>query len=293
MVSKQLELFAPAPRVSRPRVGLTVASLQSGSSGNATLIAAGNTTLVIDCGISPSHLAKRLEQHGRSLEQVSAVFITHEHSDHAGGAGVLARRHKIPLYMTAGTAAEASRRILKRDVERAAVRLLPDCGTLAFRDGASVDPGEGHNLKVEWVPVPHDAREPVAYVVERQGVRASVLTDVGHASKDVCRVFETLDVALLETNHDRGRLRDGPYPASLKRRISSSLGHLSNAEAARLVRDHGAPRLRALLLGHLSAVNNAPALAEQAMRSMLERRRDLEVQLHLTFRDRASRAVEV
>lgn len=292
-MANQLELFAPLTRAAPRRVGLTFTSLQSGSEGNATLVQAGGTSLLLDCGLSPTRLEKRLESIGRGGTRPAAVFVTHEHSDHAGGCGVLARRYSMPIYVTHGTAIEMAGRILRREEERAFVRLLPPSRVVAFKDGQPVDPGLAHDLKVEWVNVPHDGSQPVNFVVERQGVRAAVLTDLGHANKEVRALFETLDVALLESNHDREKLRDGPYPRSLKQRIASSLGHLSNAEAARLVRDHASTRLRLLVLGHLSAVNNDPVLAEQTMRAVIDKRRDLQVALHVAPRDRASVVLEL
>jgi len=291
--ARQLELFAPLTRSAPRRAGLTFTSLQSGSEGNATLVQAGGTTLLIDCGLSPSRVERRLAAIGRAGARIDAVFVTHEHSDHAGGCGVLARHLGVPIHVTHGTAIKMAARILRRVEEREHVRLLPPSRVLAFKDGALVDPGLAHDVKVEWFPVPHDGAQPVNFVVERAGVRAAVLTDLGHASKEVRAVFETLDVALLEANHDRERLRDGPYPRSLKQRIASSQGHLSNGEAARLVRDHASPRLRLLVLGHLSQVNNDPVLAEQTVRAMLERRRDLDVALHVAPRDRPSVVLEV
>jgi phosphoribosyl 1,2-cyclic phosphodiesterase len=272
---------------------MTVVSLQSGSEGNATLFSGGGTSILVDCGLSPTRLEKRLAAAGRPGERIAAVLVTHEHSDHAGGCGILARKLGVPIYVTHGSAIEMTQRILKRPEEREHVRFLPPSRVLAFKDGAPVDPGLAHDLKVEWVAVPHDGSQPVNFVVERDGVRAGVLTDLGHASKPVRELFETLDVAFLESNHDRERLRDGPYPRSLKQRIASSLGHLSNNDAGRLVRDHASSRLQTLVLTHLSAVNNDPVLAEQTMRSVLERRRDLSVQLHVAPRDRPSTILEV
>src|SRR5579883_610211 len=195
---QQLELFAP-PRATARRVGLRLVSLQSGSEGNATLVTAGRTAILIDCGISPSRLDKRLEAIGRPGTRIDAVLVTHEHSDHAGGCGILARTRGVPIHVTHGTAIEMANRILKRPEERAHVRFLPPSRVLAFKDGAPVDPGLPHDLKVEWVSVPHDGSQPVNFVVEREGVRAGILTDLGHASRDVRAFFETLDVALLES----------------------------------------------------------------------------------------------
>jgi phosphoribosyl 1,2-cyclic phosphodiesterase len=306
----QLELFRRSSERPALKVGMTLVSLQSGSDGNATLVSAGGTSILIDCGLSPSRLEKRLRAIGHvttqstseslrspddslRASQLAAVLVTHEHTDHAGGCGVLARKLGVPIYVTHGSAIEMAQRILPSPAEREHVRFLPPSRVLAFRDGVTVDPGVAHDLKVEWVPVPHDGSQPVNFVVERGGVRAGILTDLGHANKPVRELFETLDVAFLESNHDRERLRDGPYPRSLKQRIASSLGHLSNGEAARLVRDHASSRLGVLVLLHLSAVNNEPALAEAAMRGALERRRDLSLQLHIAPPDRPSTVLEV
>lgn len=289
----QLALFAGLddPRL---RVGLVATSLQSGSSGNATLVSAGRTSILIDCGISPRRLEERLAPLGRTPRELAAVFVTHEHWDHAGGCGVLSRRFRIPLYMTEGTARAAAGRIFKKKAERELVRILPRSGRLALAGGRALEnedaPGE---LAVEWLTVPHDAAEPVAFAVECRSVRVGVLTDLGHASRAVRAWFETLDAVLLETNHDRDMLATGSYPASLKRRIASRLGHLSNEQAAALVRDHASPRLRVLLLGHLSADNNRPERALDALHAALGRRSDLEVRLELTRRDAAAAPVKL
>jgi phosphoribosyl 1,2-cyclic phosphodiesterase len=241
-------------------------------------VRAGKTALLIDCGISPARLKERLAPLGLAPGALTAALITHEHSDHAGGAGALARRFGVPLHMSEGTARGACERILRTKKEQDAVRFLPRSGRLEFDD-----------VSVDWVPVPHDAREPVAFAVERKGVRFGVLTDLGHASRPVRDWFETLDAVALEANHDRDMLDAGPYPMMLKRRIASRLGHLSNEQARRLVLDHAAPRLRAIVMAHLSAENNAPQFAEEAIRDALERRRDLEdVSLTLAKRDGAS-----
>lgn len=291
----QLGLFPGIPRTRQLRqaAGLRVAALQSGSEGNATLVAAGETRLLVDCGISPSRLRERLSQHGLAPEQLSGILVTHEHADHAGGCGVVSRRWGIPLHMTEGTALAARERILRRKVEQEAVRLLPREGRLAFRDGKVVDPGGEHDLQVEWLPVPHDAAQPVAFVLERAGMRFGVFTDLGHASRAVKEVLGTLDGALLELNHEAGMLDAGPYPDSVKRRIASSRGHLSNAQAARLVRGHASPRLRFLLVGHVSAVNNTLDLALTALRGALAHRPDLEVELHTAHPDRSTAVVEL
>ncbi|MBI3725413.1 MBL fold metallo-hydrolase [bacterium] len=291
----QLALFpdVPGARRAMPRVGLSVASLQSGSEGNATLVAGGKTAILVDCGLSPARLRERLAGLGRRVEDLAGALVTHEHADHAGGCALAARRLGLPLYMTEGTAAEASKRILRREKDRARVRILPPSGSLAWKDGAPVEPSREHDLRAQWIPVPHDAEEPVAFVLERAGVRVGFLTDLGHASRAVRELVGTLDAALIEANHDPGLLRDGPYPDSVKRRIASSVGHLSNEQVAKLVRDHAGARLRVLLLGHLSRENNSPELALAAVREALARRGDLDVDVRIASRDGASAVIEL
>jgi phosphoribosyl 1,2-cyclic phosphodiesterase len=274
----QLTLFAPE-RDARLRAGLEVTSLQSGSTGNATLVRAGKTAILIDCGLSPARLTQRLAPLGLAPADLAAIFVTHEHADHAGGAGVVSRKFGVPLWLTEGTA-RAAGRILKGCAK---VKHLAREGELALADG----------LRVDWLPVPHDAEQPVAFGVERKGVRFGVLTDLGHATPAVRDWFGRLDAALLETNHDETMLDRGRYPESVKRRIASRMGHLSNAQAARLVRDHASPRLRVLLLAHLSEENNCPDRAEETLRDALARRPDLTPRVEVTRRDDASASIEL
>ena len=229
--------------------------LGSGSRGNATLIESGGTRLMIDVGFGPRILKKRLEPLGLSPESVDACIVTHEHSDHIRGAARVARRFHWPLFMTEATYASS---------------WLPKLGTPAatFRAGQTL---QFPDLVVETFRTPHDASEPIGVVITSQstGARAAIVTDLGHASKTVRKMVRDVDVLVIESNHDEAMLANGPYPISLQRRIASRVGHLSNTECADLVRDSVSPRLRQVVLAHLSEENNTPRVAFDGMRAAL------------------------
>jgi len=227
--------------------------LASGSAGNAVLVeggAAGRTKVLVDCGLPAQILAKRLERSatGVRLEEVSAVLCTHEHGDHAGGVPALASAG-LATYCTEGTA-----------------RALNLTGTRQVAAGGSVDIDE---ILVTAVAMPHDAVEPVGFIVEDIGGRVGVITDCGCPDAAVAEAYFDCHVLVLETNHDVDLLRAGPYPPSLKRRIASARGHLSNEEAAELLKRIGSPAPQVLVLAHLSVENNQPRLARAAIERAL------------------------
>lgn len=235
------------PVVSGP---LALLSLASGSSGNATYIGDERSGVIIDAGIAAARLLERLDGAGFGEATIAGILVTHEHTDHVGGAGVLerrlARRGQSPtFYATAETWARTPS--ASRPSRRAVAPLA-----LAFPLGA---------WTVEAHAIPHDTPEPVAWTVERSGHRAGVLTDLGHTPDRILQLAATLDVAAIELNHDVERLMDGPYPWPLKQRIRGRLGHLSNLDGARLLRHAAQGRLRHAVLAHLSEQNNTPALA--------------------------------
>lgn len=224
------------------------AILGSGSRGNATLVEYQGTRVLVDCGFNAREAVSRLTRLGVEPESLSAILVTHEHSDHLGGVARTARRLKVPVYMTHGTYAVWD----DRDVP-AVVRFSPH---QAFAIGA---------LQVAPYPVPHDAREPCQYVLSGGGRRVGILSDAGHVTPHMRAVLSDCDALMLECNHDPELLRIGPYSPSLKRRVGGDLGHLSNPQAAALLRGLGIARLQHLVLTHLSETNNTPAHAREAV----------------------------
>lgn len=248
-----------------------VAPLGSGSRGNCTYIGDGRRGVLVDCGLSTRQIFKRLEAIGLADTRIDAVLITHEHSDHVGAARVLsarlARREgaPVPFHMTRGTARN----------------LHPNCvpeQIAPIRAGGSFQVG---GFTVEPVTIPHDTQDPVSFTVAVRGVRIGVITDLGRSTRLVERQLASLDVAVLEFNHDLEMLLDGPYPWQLKQRVRGPHGHLSNAQAAELVRNGASSRLRHLVLAHLSEENNQPELALEAAQEALSAAPCQGVQVHV------------
>ncbi len=228
------------------------ALLGSGSRGNAMVVEQGRTRLLIDCGFPVHEVERRLGRLGIGAESLSAILVTHEHSDHIQGAGALARRYKLPLWMTHGTA----------------VRKHPGKVPVLHELNPHADFTLGE-LQVHPFPVPHDAREPCQFVFSDGRHRLGLVTDLGHVTAHVLAQLEGCDALVLETNHDAQMLAQGPYPPSLKARVAGRLGHLSNAQAAELLGQLELGRLQHLVAAHLSEQNNTPALALAALEAVV------------------------
>ncbi len=225
--------------------------LGSGSRGNAVVVESGACRLLIDVGFGPRILKKRMQAVGIAPESIEACIITHEHSDHSGGAARAQKRWNWPMFATLGT------------VTNTRLAKLP---VTTFRAGATLSFSE---LDVATFATPHDAAEPVGVAVTARttGERVAVCTDIGFASDAVRDVVRDADIMVIESNHDEQMLRDGPYPAWLQARIASNSGHLSNRACADLVREAVTPRLRQIVLAHLSEENNTPRVAFESMRA--------------------------
>lgn len=227
--------------------------LGSGSRGNAALIEAGDTCVMLDCGFSAKETARRVRRLGRSPAEISAVLITHEHGDHVAGAVRFARQHDIELWMTPGTRAAV------RDAHLARLRLVNCHETFDIGD-----------LEIQPTPVPHDAREPCQYVFSDGSRRLGILTDTGHVSRHMLEVFSGCDALAVECNHAPDMLAAGPYPMHLKDRVGSNYGHLSNEQAAGMVTALDCSRLKHVVAVHLSETNNTTEKARAALAGALD-----------------------
>ncbi len=232
-------------------------SLGSGSTGNAMVIEAGEgaalTRVLVDCGFTQKELAARLARAGLAPPALQAIFITHEHADHLGSAEALARRWRLPLWLSEGTAQS-----LKAEV-------LPDHVHFA-RDGASFVVGA---LRLHPFTVPHDAREPLQLRVDDGAHALAILTDIGHPTDYALANIGGADALFLEANHDADMLRASRYPQHLIRRIAGPLGHLANAASVDILRELGARRPARVVAAHLSLQNNRPDLVAEAWAPVL------------------------
>jgi len=229
-----------------------VVNLASGSSGNALVIESGGDRLLVDCGIGPRILNQRLEAAGVPLASLTATLISHEHIDHVRGLPAVVR-HGGPVYCTAGTARHAG---------------IAYSGYRHVAAGVTVSVG---GLAVTPVAISHDAVEPTGFVVASREGTVAVITDTGVAEQAHLAAMLEADLVVVEANYDDRMLRFGPYPAHLKRRVASDLGHLCNDDSAALLREvQRTSRKRPhVWLAHLSETNNRPEIAEQTVRAVL------------------------
>ena len=230
------------------------ASLGSGSQGNALVVEAGGTRLLLDCGFGLAATVARLARLGLVPEDLAGIVVTHEHDDHIGGVARLARRHGIPVWLTPGTLAGFE--ALFADVTQ--VSMIHNYETFAIGD-----------LQVQPFPVPHDAREPAQYVFGDGTRRLGVLTDVGCSTRHIEATLNGCDALVLECNHDAGMLRASSYPQKLRDRIAGRFGHLDNIAAAELLSRLDNGKLKHLVAAHLSQENNRPDLARAALAAVM------------------------
>jgi len=231
-------------------------SLQSGSNGNCIYVEAGDVRLLFDAGLSGLQSELRMAGHGRDIRDVTAIILSHEHDDHVRCAGILQRKFGIPIHATQPTWKAIRLPLgIVRDV-----RHFPAGGRLEF-----------DRVIVHTIRTPHDAVDGCGFIVEHEGKRLGILTDLGHAFASLRRLFGELDAAYLESNFDPDMLAAGPYPPHLKARIRGERGHLSNIDAGELTRSHRTHRLQWVMLSHLSEQNNHPELALDTFRRLVGR----------------------
>lgn len=228
--------------------------LASGSKGNSVLVSSPRTRILIDAGTTCKELTRRLGKTAVEVKQLDALVISHEHNDHVSAAGVLSRKFNLPVYMSRGTVDN----------------LPPDVGELyavkIFSTGRSFDLGD---LKIHPFATSHDAREPAGFLIEHEGTRLGICTDLGVATNLVKARLQGCHGLVLEANHDVRKLMDGPYPPFLKQRIKSHHGHLSNDEACSLLDAIHHDRMRFVVFAHLSETNNHPQLVMESCRRLV------------------------
>lgn len=232
--------------------------LASGSSGNASFLATENTRILVDAGLSMREMGRRLAAIGEDLARIDAILITHEHTDHVSGLPVLARSRNLraTIYMTHLTAPS---------IEWS----QPPARLETFQAGSSFPVGD---VEVQSFSIPHDARDPVGFCFEAQGVRIGVATDLGYIPVSVKYHLRRADLLLLEANHDLDMLKVGPYPWSVKQRVMSRVGHLSNLVMHDYLLEDLNSSTAHLVLGHLSEQNNHPEIVRLMASQALEQR---------------------
>ena len=260
---------------------MKVISLQSGSNGNCFYIETPKVRLLFDAGISARQAQLRLARHGRDITQVDALLISHDHSDHAKSMGIFQRKFDMPVYLTRRTLAAAQRYLKTGTMSK--VRFFTAGSSIAFKD-----------VVVHTIPTPHDSAEGVAFVVEYGGQRVGILTDLGHAFDGLRDVLRSLDAVIIESNYDDAMLEHGRYPQQLKKRIRGDGGHLSNEDAAQLLRktvDETSDnfRLQWACLCHLSEDNNSPDVARRTHQRLLGD----TIEIHVASRYDVSDVMEV
>lgn len=228
-------------------MSLYIASLNSGSNGNCYYVGNRHEAILVDAGISCREVEKRMQRLGLSMQKVKAIFVSHEHADHIRGLPVLAKKHRVPVYITPRTCRN---------------------GRLELEDELNLPIPENRTVSIGSLTITaflkhHDAIEPHSFTISSAGVTVGVFTDIGVPCTNLLQHFSQCHAAFLEANYDEQMLHGGSYPYHLKRRISGGKGHLSNRQALEVFKAYRAPFLSHLLLAHLSKENNCPDLAQQ------------------------------
>lgn len=301
-----------------------ISVLASGSKGNCTVVATNRTRLILDAGLSCREIVKRMRLRGEEPENMDAILVTHEHSDHVQGLSVLARRWSLPVYTTQGTHEAWKQNVVPRkrmsfqawlEQQHQQVRTFDETAqsvTSGETTGAEAETVESNAERIEhqelfasdpaasdptFLPcieyfragipfqigdisvlpftIPHDAADPVGFVLEAEGLRAVIATDLGYLPPNVRMHLQCADMLMIESNHDVEMLRDGPYPWVVKQRVLSRVGHLSNDALGDYLRNEYDGNARFVVLAHLSESNNLPELARASAESALENRMNL------------------
>src|SRR6266851_3878849 len=239
-------------------MGVSVSVLASGSRGNCALVASSSTRILVDAGLSGRETFKRLRALGERTEEISAILITHEHSDHVAGLQRLATKLNVPVFLTAPTHHAWSRAVRDND-DKGALPELPKSEHFSAGRGFCVG-----DIDVMPFTIPHDAIDPVGFTFRAEGVKVGFATDLGYMPVSVRDHLRGCSVLVIESNHDLEKLRSGSYPWSVKQRVMSRVGHLSNDALAEFFSNDYDGVAEYLILAHLSEQNNHPEIARAA-----------------------------
>lgn len=231
-------------------------SLYSGSSGNCLYLEDKNTKILIDAGVSGKRVEENLKKIQVKPEEITALFISHDHIDHIKGVGVLSRRYNIPIYANQGTW-DAAQKVLGK--------ISPD-NMVVFHSNKEVTV---NGLSIMPFLIHHDAKEPVGFTIKNEKNKIGIITDTGKVTDKITECLQDCDLAVIESNHDVGMLKVGRYPYYLKKRILGTEGHLSNDDASEMILELVNKGLKKVLLAHLSEENNFPELAYETTSSLL------------------------
>ena len=224
------------------KYNLAICVLASGSRGNAIFISDGKTGILLDAGLSAAEIKRRLKSRGLNPQDLDAILLSHEHSDHIQSVGVLSRQLKLPIYLSRKIKEKAP---LGKSVHE--IRTF-ECGV----------PFQINDITVHAFSVSHDAADPVGFTIGQNGSRIGVATDLGFVTPPLTAHLQNCHLLILEANHDLEMLMNGPYPWPLKQRIQSRRGHLSNQQSKRLLQELQHRELQHVILAHLSETNNHP-----------------------------------
>ena len=250
-----------------------VCTLASGSKGNAIYVSNGRTSILVDAGLSGIEIQRRLDQREISATDIDAIIVSHEHTDHIKGVGILSRKFNLPVYITQET---------KRSAETVLGKIKE---TEYFTCGCAF---QIHDLIIHPFSTSHDAQDPAGFTISHNGIKMGIATDLGIATRMVKEHLKGSSLVIIEANHDVTMLENGPYPWPIKQRIKSRLGHLSNADSKELISDIIHPNLKYVILGHLSDTNNTP---EKAIRDVSPALSDSKVSLDVAVQDRCGEMI--
>jgi phosphoribosyl 1,2-cyclic phosphodiesterase len=248
-------------------MGVSVSMLASGSRGNCAVVSSTRTKILVDAGVSCREIFKRMKSVGDDAHTLAAILITHEHTDHIYGLGTLAKKLRIPIFMTGATHQAWARAMRDENGVRPQLERLE-----RFEAGYRFQVGD---IEVKPFTIPHDAADPVGFTFRAEGIKVGVVTDLGYVPVSVRDHLRGSDVLVMESNHDLEMLRGGPYPWSVKQRVMSRVGHLSNHALADFFSSDYDNNATFVVLAHLSEQNNHPEIARREAEKALAARGDL------------------